>query len=88
MAGESGGGYICAGAMVQLATQDESHLVKLAIPTIPMLTDYCFSDTAAMTKEEADHAPGQQKIWRLIAGPEVLLLNLLFHITCYVSLMK
>merc|ERR1712198_616809 len=70
MAGESGGGYICAGAMVQLATKEESHLVKLALPIIPMLTDYCFSDTAAMTKEEAEHAPGQQKIWRLIAGPE------------------
>jgi len=70
MAGESGGGYICAGAMVQLATQEESHLVKLAIPIIPMLDDYCFSDTAAMTKEEAEHAPGQQKIWRLIAGPD------------------
>merc|ERR1712156_722049 len=70
MAGESGGGYICAGAMVQLATQEESHLVKLALPIIPMLDDYCFSDTAAMTKEESDHAPGQQKIWRLIAGPE------------------
>ena len=71
MAGESGGGYICAGAMVKLAREEESHLVKLAVPIIPMLTDLCFSDTAAMTKFEAEHAPGQQKIWRLIAGPEV-----------------
>jgi len=70
MAGESGGGYICAGAMVKLAREEESHLVKLAVPIIPMLTDLCFSDTAAMTKFEAEHAPGQQKIWRLIAGPE------------------
>ena len=71
MAGESGGGYICAGAMVKLAREEESHLVKLAVPIIPMLTDYCFSDTAAMTKFEREHAPGQQKIWRLIAGPGV-----------------
>ena len=71
MAGASGGGYICAGAMVKLAMEDESHLVKLAVPIIPMLTDYCFSDTAAMTKFEREHAPGQQKIWRLIAGPGV-----------------
>ena len=32
IAGESGGGYICAGAMVQLARQEEGHLVKLAVP--------------------------------------------------------
>ena len=71
IAGESGGGYICAGAMVHLARQEESHMVKLAVPMIPMLTDYCFSDTAAMTKEEAEHANGQQKVWRLLAGPNV-----------------
>merc|ERR1711915_675280 len=29
MAGESGGGYICAGAMVQLALKDEAALVKI-----------------------------------------------------------
>ena len=71
MAGESGGGYICAGAMVQLARKEEAHLVKLAIPIIPMLSDYCFIDTAAMTKYEAEQAIGQRKIWRLIGGPEV-----------------
>merc|ERR1712086_417143 len=38
MSGESGGGYICAGAMVQLARQGEGSMVKLAIPIIPMLT--------------------------------------------------
>ena len=57
--------------MVHLARQEESHLVKLAVPVIPMLTDYSFSDHAAMTKEEAENAGGQQKIWRLIAGPKV-----------------
>jgi len=71
IAGESGGGYICAATMVHLARHDESHLVKLAVPVIPMLTDYSFGDTAAMTKEEAENAVGQQKVWRLIAGPNM-----------------
>jgi len=71
IAGESGGGYICAAAMVHLARMDESHLVKLAMPVIPMLADYSFTDPAAMTKEEAENAKGQQKVWRLIAGPKM-----------------
>lgn len=71
MSGESGGGYICAGAMVHLARQGESELVKLAIPIIPMLSDYCFGDPKAMTVEEAEQADGQRKIWRLIAGPGI-----------------
>ena len=70
IAGESGGGTLCAAAMVHLARMEESHLVKLAMPVIPMLTDYSFTDPAAMTKEEADNAEGQQKVWRLIAGPK------------------
>jgi len=71
IAGESGGGYVCAGAMVHLARQEEADMVKLAVPIIPMLTDYCFTDTDAMTKEEAEHANGQQKVWRLLAGPNI-----------------
>merc|ERR1711936_1391284 len=71
MAGESGGGYICSGAMIKLAMEEESSLVKLAIPTIPMVSDYSFSDPAAMTNEEREMAIGQRKIWRLIAGPDV-----------------
>ena len=71
IAGESGGGYICAGTMVLLAREDQSDMVKLAIPIIPMLSDYCFTDQAAMTKYEAEGADGMQKIWRLIAGSEV-----------------
>ena len=54
MAGESGGGYICAGAMVQLAKEGESDLVKLAVPIIPMLSRYCFTEKAAMTKPETN----------------------------------
>ena len=43
MVGESGGGYICSGAMVQLAMKEEAGIVKLAIPIIPMLDDYEFT---------------------------------------------
>ena len=57
--------------MVHLARQGESHLVKLAVPIIAMLTDLCFSDKAAMTREEAESPESQQKIWRLLAGPKV-----------------
>ena len=71
IAGESGGGYICAGSMVQLARQEEAHLVKLAVPIIPMLSDDSFGDPAAMTTAETDNAVVQQKVWRLIAGPGV-----------------
>jgi len=71
MAGESGGGYICSGAMVQLARQGEGNMVKLAIPIIPMLTNYCFGDTAGMTAEEAMQSGGQKLIWKAIAGPDI-----------------
>merc|ERR1712241_1447842 len=54
MAGDSGGGYICFGAEVLLAQNDETDLVKLAIPGIPMTDDYHFSDSAAMTKQKQD----------------------------------
>ena len=43
-------------------------MVKLAIPIIPMLSDYCFSDPLAMTKQEADQSISQGALWRLIAG--------------------
>ena len=46
----AGSGYICLGTMVMLAQKDEGHLVKLAMPCVPMTDDYCNSDPAAMTK--------------------------------------
>ena len=66
--GESGGGYICLGTMVLLAQKNESNMVKLAIPNIPMVDDYVFSDPLAMTKEEKEHNPGMRKTWYLIAA--------------------
>ena len=56
IAGESGGGYICFGAMVMLAQKGETDLVKLAIPMIPMISDYSFGDLNQMTKEERENA--------------------------------
>merc|ERR1711936_1506440 len=71
MAGESGGGYICSAAMVQLALKGEAGLVKIAIPVIPMLDDYEFTTCRlSMTKEESENAVMMQKIWPAIAGPE------------------
>ena len=88
IAGESGGGTLCAAAMVHLARMEESHLVKLAIPVIPMLTDYSFTDPAAMTKEEAEGAAGQQKIWKLIAGPKVSNKRVFIILKTYVMLWR
>ena len=70
MAGESGGGYICAGAMVQLALKDQSSLVKLAIPVIAMVDDYAFGSTDSMTKVEAEAAASMMKLWKVVGGPE------------------
>ena len=69
IAGDIGGGYICLGAMVMLAQNNESHLVKLAIPGLPMVDDYCFSDPLAMTQEERHSAGTMMKVWKdLIAA--------------------
>merc|ERR550517_865137 len=51
ISGESGGGYICFAAMVMLAQRKEADMVKAAFPIIPMISDYFFSDPAAMTIE-------------------------------------
>ena len=68
--GESGGGYVCAGAMVQLASKDEGNLVKLAIPIIAMLDDYEFTSRESMTTDAAERVVMMQKIWQTIGGPD------------------
>merc|ERR1711936_1502940 len=70
IAGESGGGYVCAGAMVQLASKDEGNLVKLAIPIIAMLDDYEFTSRESMTTDEAERVVMMQKVWQTIGGPD------------------
>ena len=40
--GDSGGGYITAGACVKLAQNNEQDLVKLYVPIVPMTSDYYF----------------------------------------------
>jgi len=67
MSGESGGGYICFGAMVMLAQKDEGHLVKMAMPIIPMCSDICFSDPASMPKHEKESAIMMRGFWKMIA---------------------
>ena len=68
--GESGGGYVCAGAMVQLASKDEGHLVKLAVPIIAILDDYEFTSRESMMTDEAERVVMMQKIWQTIGGPD------------------
>ena len=65
--GDSGGGYICLGAEVLLAQNNETDLIKVAFPGIPMVDDYCFSDPAAMTNEERDTAHMMRGVWKCIA---------------------
>merc|ERR1711892_1114198 len=68
ISGESGGGYICFGCMVMLAQREEGHLVKAAFPIIPMISDYFFTDPAAMTAEEREiEAQGMRVMWKSIA---------------------
>ena len=67
ISGESGGGYICFGAMIVLASNEETDIVKAAFPIIPMISDYFFSDPAAMTLEERQNEEGMKVIWRYIA---------------------
>ena len=69
IAGDSGGGYVCLGAMVMLAKNNETDLVKLAIVGVPMVDDYCFSDPLTMTVEERHVSGVMKKIWKdLIAA--------------------
>ena len=68
IAGDSGGGYICFATMVMFAEKDESHLIKLSIPSIPMIDDYSFTDPALMTNEERKSAPVMKKTWHCIAN--------------------
>ena len=60
-------------AMVHLARQEEAHMVKLVMMVVPMLTDYSFGDPRDMTNQEAESVIIQQKLWRLIGGPQVLI---------------
>ena len=68
IAGESGGGYVCLGTCVLLAQNNESHLIKLAFPSICMVDDYCFSDPGAMMLEERNNHMVMRRVWQMIAA--------------------
>jgi len=70
IAGESGGGYICTGTMVKLAQNNESHLVKLAIPIIAQISSYCYGPTGGMTKQELESNGLMKAVWRVVAGTD------------------
>jgi len=65
--GESGGGQLTCALSVMLAQKDQSHLVKVAIPCIPMVDDYLFGDIAAMTNEESNNAIMMRMVWNALA---------------------
>ena len=71
ISGESGGGYICFGAMVMLAQKQEANIVKAAFPIIPMMSDYFFSDPASMTSEERFNQESMKVMWKYIAKVQV-----------------
>ena len=70
LSGESGGGYIVLGTLVMLAEQGEGDLVKLAMPVVPMVDDYCFSDPLAMTVEERFSHAEQRKIYQYMIAAD------------------
>ena len=53
--------------MVVLAMRKETNIVKAAIPIIPMISDYFFSDPAAMTTEERLNQESMKVVWKYIA---------------------
>ena len=63
ISGESGGGYICFGTMVLLAQRNESNLVKLAMPIIPMVDDDSFYSRNPFSVVNGI----LRRIWKLIA---------------------
>jgi acetyl esterase len=69
ISGDSGGGYICLATMLLIAYDYDTNgeIVKLAIPEIPMCSDYCFSEIKSMTKEEREVAKSMRKNWKMIA---------------------
>ena len=66
IAGESGGGYICFGTMVLLSQRNESGMVKLAMPNIPMVDDDSFHEKK-LTIGQTFQAAIIRKLWMLIA---------------------
>ena len=54
--------------MVLLAQRNEAHLVKLAMPGMSLIDDYCFSPPQTMTREERRDVLSMRKIWRLRAA--------------------
>ena len=53
--------------MVLMAQRNESSLVKLAMPNIPIISDFRFTKWDVMTMEERKHIFLLQRIWENIA---------------------
>jgi len=67
-AGESGGGYVCMSALLHLAMRGQTGLVKLALPIVPMLSDYFLTTSPlSMTEEERSNMAGMRSSWKALA---------------------
>merc|ERR1712037_842929 len=67
-AGESGGGYVCMSALLHLAMRGQTGLVKLALPIVPMLSDYFLTTSPlSMTEEERSNVAGMRSSWKALA---------------------
>merc|ERR1711971_179313 len=67
-AGESGGGDVCMSDLVHLAMRGQTGLVKLALPIVPMLSDYFLTTSPkSMTEEERFNVAGMRASWKALA---------------------
>lgn len=68
ISGESSGGYLATGVGMKLAEKDESHLVKLCFPIIPMTSDYYVrTPEAEMPAFERSYASAQVASYEFLA---------------------
>merc|ERR1712032_1808597 len=82
-AGESGGGYVCMSALLHLAMRGQTGLVKLALPIVPMLSDYFLTTSPlSMTEEERFNVAGMRASWKAIAQEKPNVYELKFHQIC------
>merc|ERR1719402_1181647 len=67
-AGESGGGYVCMAALLHMAQRGQTGLVRLAVPIVPMLSDYFLTTSPlSMTEEERANLAGMRASWKALA---------------------
>jgi len=60
--------YVCMSALLHLAMRGQTGLVKLALPIVPMLSDYFLTTSPlSMTEEERSNVAGMRSSWKALA---------------------